>query len=75
MGERHEASIIIECCQLALTVQVNCVLKGCFTVQKIVIEIRIEIGMEQTRIFQCNRFHYAENQQSPSRFFSGSDLD
>jgi len=30
--------------------------KGCSTVQKIV----IEIGMEQTRLFQCNRFHYAD---------------
>jgi len=38
-------------------------------VQKIVIEIVIEIGMEQTRLFQCNRFHYAENRQSPSLYF------
>jgi len=29
-------------------------------VQKIVTEIVIEIGMEQTRVFQCNRFHYAD---------------
>jgi len=29
-------------------------------VQKIVTEIVIEIGMEQTRLFQCNRFHYAD---------------
>ena len=28
--------------------------------QKIVIEIVIEIGMEQTRLFQCNRFHCAD---------------
>jgi len=28
-------------------------------VQKIVIEIVIEIGLEQTRLFQCDRFHYA----------------
>jgi len=26
-------------------------------VQKIAIKIVIEIGMEQTRLFQCNRFH------------------
>jgi len=36
-------------------------------VQKIV----IEISMEQTRMFQCNRFHYAENRHSPSGFFFG----
>jgi len=30
--------------------------KGCSTMQKIAIEIVIEIGMEQTRLFQCNRF-------------------
>jgi len=35
-------------------------LKGCSTVQKIVTEIVIEIYMEQTRLFQCNRFHYAD---------------
>jgi len=29
-------------------------------VQKIVIEIVIEICMEQTRLFRCNRFHYAD---------------
>jgi len=34
--------------------------KPCFTMQKIVIEIVIEICMEQTRLFQCNRFHYAD---------------
>jgi len=33
--------------------------KPCYTMQKIVIEIVIEIYMEQTRLFQCNRFHYA----------------
>jgi len=41
---------------------------GCSTVQKIVIEIMfeivieimIEICMEQTRLFQFNRFHYAD---------------
>jgi len=38
-------------------------------VQKIVIEIMAEIGMEQTPLFQCNRFHCAENWQNPSRFF------
>jgi len=44
--------------------------KPCSTLQKIVIEIVIEICMEQTRLFQCNRFHFAENRQSgPSRFF------
>jgi len=32
-------------------------LKGYSTLQKIVIEIVIEICMEQTRLFQCNRFH------------------
>jgi len=37
--------------------------------QKIAIEIVIEIGMEQTRLFLCNRIHCAENRQSPSRFF------
>jgi len=50
-------------------------LEGCFTVQKFVTEIAIEIGIEQTRLFPCNRFHYAEKRQSPSRFFSGSYLD
>ena len=45
--------------------------RGCSTVQKIVIEIVIEICMEQTRLFQWNRFHYAENRHSPSRFFFG----
>jgi len=44
-------------------------------VQKIVIEIVIEIGMEQTRLFQCNRFHCAENRQSPRVFFASSDLE
>jgi len=29
-------------------------------VQKIVIEIVIEICMEQTRLFQCNRFHIVQ---------------
>ena len=33
-------------------------LSGCSTVHKIAIEIVIETGMEQTRLFQCNRFHY-----------------
>jgi len=42
---------------------------GCSTVKKIVIEMVIGIGMEETRLFQCKRFHYAENRQSPSRFF------
>jgi len=41
-------------------------LKGCSIMQKIV----IEIGTEQTRLFQCNRFHCAENRQSPSRHLS-----
>jgi len=50
--------------------------KGCSTVQKIVIEIVIEIDIEQARLFECDRFHYAENWQSPSRLFLGnSDLD
>jgi len=31
-------------------------LKGCSTVQNIV----IEIWVEQIRLFQCNRFHYAD---------------
>ena len=37
-------------------------LKGCSTVRKIVIEIAIEIGMEQTRLLNVgpNRFHYAD---------------
>jgi len=43
-------------------------LKGCSIVQKIAIEIVfeivteivIEICMEQARLFQCNRFHYAD---------------
>jgi len=35
-------------------------------VQKIVIEIMTEIGMEQTPLFQCNRFHCAENWQNPT---------
>jgi len=35
-------------------------LKGCSTVQKIVIEIVIEIYMEQTQLFQYNRFHCAD---------------
>ena len=30
---------------------------------------RQKLVIERTRIFQCNRFHYAENRQSPSRFF------
>ena len=34
--------------------------KPCSTTQKIVIEIVIQIGMEQTRLFQCNRFHCAD---------------
>jgi len=38
-------------------------------VTEIVIEIMIEVGMEHTRLFQCNRFHCAENRQSPIRFF------
>jgi len=29
-------------------------------VQKIVIKIVIEIGVEQTWLFQCDRFHYAD---------------
>jgi len=32
--------------------------------QKIAIEIMIEIGMEQTQLFQCNRFHYADFRDS-----------
>jgi len=49
---------------------VNLCLKGCSTVQNIVIEIGkpcstmqkfvIEIYMEQTWLFQCNWFHYAD---------------
>ena len=35
-------------------------INGCSIVQKIVIEIVIEIGMELTRLFQRNRFHYAD---------------
>jgi len=35
-------------------------LKGCSTEQKIVIEIVIEIYVQQARLFQCNRFHYAD---------------
>ena len=38
--------------------------KACSTMQKIVIkivmEIVIEICTEQTRLFQCNRFHCAD---------------
>jgi len=42
--------------------------RPCSTTQKfvieivfeIVIEIVIEICMEQTRLFECNRFHYAD---------------
>jgi len=46
------------------------ILKGCSIAQKIVIEIVIEICMEQTRLFLCNRFHCAENRQSgQNRFF------
>jgi len=50
-------------------------------VRKIVLEIVIEVGMqkivieicmEQSRLFQCNRFHWAEHRQNPNRFFSGS---
>jgi len=33
--------------------------KPCSTMQKIAIEIVIEICAEQKRLFQCNRFHYA----------------
>jgi len=33
------------------------------------IETVIKIGIEQTWLFHCNRFHCAENRQSPSRFF------
>ena len=39
--------------------------KGCSTVQNIV----IEIGMEQTRLFQCNR---CRRSAEPKPFFSGS---
>jgi len=44
-------------------------LKGCATMQKFVIEVvfeivtevcMIEICMEQTQLFQYNRFHYAD---------------
>ena len=35
---------------------------------EIVTEFRLEIGIEQTQLFHCNRFHYAENRQSPSHF-------
>jgi len=34
--------------------------KPCSTMQKFVIEIMIEACMEQTRLFQCNQFHYAD---------------
>jgi len=34
--------------------------EGCSSVQKIVIEIVIAISMEQTRLFQCDQFHYAD---------------
>jgi len=40
-------------------------LKGCSTVQKIVIEIVIEICMEQTRFFQCNWFHSTDFYSTP----------
>jgi len=44
---------------------------------EIVIEIIvIEIGMGQTRLFQWNRFHCAENRQSRAQAdFFGNDLD
>jgi len=61
-----------QCCYVVNSLQVTqCIvhqlsaatLKGCSIVQKIVIEIMIkivtEIGMEQTRLFQCNWFHCA----------------
>jgi len=35
----------------------------------------IEIGMEQTRLFQCNRFHMQKIGTAQADFFSGSDLD
>jgi len=34
--------------------------KPCSPMQKIIIEIVIEIGMEQARLFQCNRYHCAD---------------
>jgi len=34
--------------------------KPCSTMQKIVTEIVIKICMAQTRLFQRNRFHYAD---------------
>jgi len=46
--------------QSRFSAQWNPPLKGCCTVQKIAIEIVIEICMEQTLLFQCNRFHYAD---------------
>jgi len=49
--------------------ELDCDLRGCSTVQKIVIEIVFEIGIEQARLFECDRFHYTENWQSPSRLF------
>ena len=35
-------------------------LKGLSTTQKIFVEIMIQIGMEQTWLFRCNPFHYAD---------------
>jgi len=41
------------------------VLKGCSTVQK----IEIEIGMEQTRLFNVTGFHYAEKGRAQADCF------
>jgi len=38
---------------------------------EIAIEILIEIGMEQSRLFHCDRFHCAENRQSGKADFFG----
>ena len=50
-------------------------LKGCSNVQKIVIEILIETGMDQTRLFQCNRFHYADFHDSNRDWFFRTSIE